>query len=248
MEIDNCRCVFLDTETTGKCEDGPAHIGHRVIDIGAVEVINRRFTDNNFQCYLNPHRQVDPEAVQVHGITDEFLQDKPDFKDLAQKFIDYIRGAVLIIHNAKFDVGFLDQEFELCGLKERIADLCTVVDSYSEAKELLPGHAKYSLDALSKMFNLQHNYDRSFHGALLDSKILADVYLAMTGGQNTMDGMLKNMMHDVDSDDAKSAEICPPGTLAVLRANKKELAAHAKKLSGLNKTHTSNWEKYYYTE
>ena len=140
MEIDNCRCVFLDTETTGKCEDGPAHIGHRVIDIGAVEVINRRFTDNNFQCYLNPHRQVDPEAVQVHGITDEFLQDKPDFKDLAQKFIDYIRGAVLIIHNAKFDVGFLDQEFELCGLKERIADLCTVVDSYSEAKELLPGH------------------------------------------------------------------------------------------------------------
>ena len=246
MEIDNCRCIFLDTETTGKSDEGgAAHIGHRVIEIGAVEVVNRKLTDNNYQCYLNPHRKVDEEAVQVHGITDEFLADKPDFRDIADQFIEYIRGAVLIIHNAKFDVGFLDQELELNGYKERIEELCTVVDSYAEAKELLPGHAKYSLDALSKMFEVQGKYDRSFHGALLDSKILADVYLAMTGGQNTMDSMFRADMNSAHGDASEDGRLVSEGSLMVLKASEEELLAHAKKLSSLNKSKTSNWDLYY---
>lgn len=249
MDIDNKRCIFLDTETTGKSDSGLAHIGHRVIDIGAVEVVNRKATGNNFQTYLNPHQKIDEQAISVHGITDEFVADKPDFKDLADQFIEYVRGAILIMHNAKFDVGFLNQELELSGKKERLEDLCTIVDSYMEAKELLPGHAKYSLDFLSRHFNVQQNYDRTFHGALLDSKILADVYLAMTGGQNTLDQYFDSNMPNTASNDPSLAEsLRSDQPFKIIRANEKELAAHAKKLASLNKKHIANWDLYYTEE
>ena len=178
-EVNEKRWVFLDTETTGKSENGPAHTGHRVIEIGAVEVYDRNFTGKEYRQFLNPEMKIDAEAMQVHGITDEFVADKPLFKDVAQEFVEFVRGSELIIHNAKFDVGFLNQELAMAGREEKIETLCTVVDSYAEARKLRPGHARYSLDALCEIFNID-NSNRTQHGALLDAKLLAEMYLALT--------------------------------------------------------------------
>ncbi|SER21074.1 DNA polymerase-3 subunit epsilon [Rosenbergiella nectarea] len=179
------RQIVLDTETTGMNMVGVHYEGHRIIEIGAVEVINRRLTGNNFHVYIKPDRLVDPEAFGVHGISDEFLSDKPSFADIAQEFLDYIKGAELIIHNAPFDIGFMDYEFDK--LKQGIghtSEFCAITDSLVMARKQFPGK-RNSLDALCGRFDID-NTKRTLHGALLDAEILADVYLSMTGGQTTL--------------------------------------------------------------
>lgn len=179
------RQIVLDTETTGMNQIGAHYEGHKIIEIGAVEVVNRRLTGNNFHVYLKPDRLVDPEAFGVHGIADEFLLDKPTFAEVADEFMDYIRGAELVIHNAAFDIGFMDYEFSL--LKRDIPKtntFCKVTDSLAVARKMFPGK-RNSLDALCARYEID-NSKRTLHGALLDAQILAEVYLAMTGGQTSM--------------------------------------------------------------
>lgn len=173
------RQIVLDTETTGL---EPAE-GHRIIEIGCVELLNRRLTDSYFHQYVNPGREIDPGAIEIHGITNAQLADKPGFADIARDFLEYVRGAELIIHNAPFDVGFLNHEFSLvaAGAPIRIEDHCTVVDTLRLARELHPGQ-KNDLDSLCKRYHVD-NSNRTLHGARLDAEILAEVYLAMTGGQ-----------------------------------------------------------------
>jgi DNA polymerase-3 subunit epsilon len=175
------RQIFLDTETTGL---DPAQ-GHRVIELAAVEVINRRLTGNRYHRYLNPERDIETGAQAVHGITLERLQGEPRFADIAREFLDFIAGAELVIHNAPFDIGFLDHELGMLGLGS-IADVCpNVVDTLRIAKELHPGQ-RNNLDALCKRYGVD-NSNRTLHGALLDAELLADVYLAMTRGQESLD-------------------------------------------------------------
>ncbi len=179
------RQIVLDTETTGMNQIGAHYEGHKIIEIGAVEVINRRLTGNNYHIYLKPDRLVDPEAFGVHGIADEFLLDKPVFGDIADDFIDYIRGAELVIHNASFDIGFLDYEFSKLNRDiPKTSSFCKVTDSLALARKMFPGK-RNSLDALCSRYEID-NSKRTLHGALLDSQILADVYLLMTGGQTLM--------------------------------------------------------------
>lgn len=172
------RQIVLDTETTGL---NPA-AGHRIIEIGGVEIRNRRLTGEQLHFYLQPDRQVDAEARAVHGISDEFLADKPRFSDIADQLMGFLKGAELIIHNAAFDVGFLNHELTLWGRSpQRVADLCAVLDTLELARRLHPGQ-RNSLDALCRRYDVD-NSERELHGALLDATLLARVYLAMTGGQ-----------------------------------------------------------------
>ncbi len=171
------RQIVLDTETTGL---DPSQ-GHRVIEIGCVEIENRRLTGRHFHCYLNPDREIDEGAVQVHGITSTFLADKPRFAQVADDFLRFVRGAELIIHNAPFDMGFLNSEFILSGSTEPLENHCSVVDTLIMARKKHPGQ-RNSLDALCKRYEVD-NSQRELHGALLDAEILADVYLLMSGGQ-----------------------------------------------------------------
>lgn len=176
------RQVVLDTETTGMNFSGQPHIGHNIIEIGAVEVINRRLTGRTFHVYIKPPRPVDPDAIKVHGITDEMLADKPTFAEIADEFVEFIKGAELIIHNAPFDVGFMDHEFSfLPNPPAKTAEMCVVTDSLQMARKMYPGK-KNNLDALCSRLSID-NSKRVLHGALLDAEILADVFLAMTGGQ-----------------------------------------------------------------
>ena len=178
------RQIVLDTETTGMNQIGAHYEGHCIIEIGAVEMINRKYTGNNFHIYIKPDRLVDPDAIKVHGNTDEMLADKPDFKTIAQDFIEYIRGAELLIHNAPFDVGFMDYEFRKLGLDIKTTDICLVTDTLQMARQMYPGK-RNSLDALCDRLGID-NSKRTLHGALLDAEILADVYLSMTGGQTSL--------------------------------------------------------------
>lgn len=177
----SARQIVLDTETTGL---EPSQ-GHRIIEIGCVEMIDRRLTGNNFHQYMKPDREIDQGAIEVHGITNQFLSDKPRFGDLVEDFINYVNGAELIIHNAPFDVGFLNAEIaRLSGEWSEIATYCQVVDTLVMAKKLHPGQ-RNSLDALCRRYDINNSH-RELHGALLDSEILAEVYLFMTGGQGAL--------------------------------------------------------------
>lgn len=178
------RQVALDTETTGKSDDGTPG-DHRIIEIGCVEIIDRKITGREFQVYLNPEREIDEEASKVHGMTWEMLKDKPKFKDICPQFIDFIRGSELLIHNAKFDTSFMDKEFSLLGLHETTKDMATVTDTINLAKQLHPNH-QVSLDNLCNLFDISNKH-RVQHGALLDAQLLAEVYLAMTGGQTDLE-------------------------------------------------------------
>lgn len=186
------RQVVLDTETTGmNMAGGPPQIGHNIIEIGAVEMINRRLTGRTYHVYIKPPRNVDEEAIAVHGITNEFLQDKPVFADIADEFLDFIKGAELIIHNAPFDVAFMDQEFSyLPNPPAKTAEMCTVTDSLQMARKMYPGK-RNNLDALCDRLGID-NSKRVLHGALLDAEILADVFLIMTGGQISLLGEEEN--------------------------------------------------------
>lgn len=179
-QITGSRTVVLDTETTGL----DAKNGHRIIEIGCVELMERRLTGNNLHIYLQPDREIDPGAMAVHGITNEFLVDKPRFADIVDELQRYLAGAELIIHNADFDVGFLEHEFLLCNQPMVLSQVCTVTDTLAMARQQFPGQ-RNNLDALCKRLGV-NNAHRTLHGALLDSEILADVYLVMTGGQTTL--------------------------------------------------------------
>jgi DNA polymerase III subunit epsilon len=219
------RQIILDTETTGL---DPA-LGHRIIEIAAVEICNRRFTDRHYQQYINPQREIDAGAMEVHGISSEFLADKPKFRDIAGTFIDFVAGAELIIHNAPFDVGFLDHELALLDLKP-IRDYCPVItDTLKLAKSLHPGK-RNSLDALCERYQID-NAARTLHGALLDARLLAEVYLAMTRGQ-------ESLLIDMGEAAPRPVEGGPAQVeveLVVLRASPDERAAHAAQIDGIDK-------------
>lgn len=225
------RQIILDTETTG-LEVGE---GHRVIEIGCVELVNRRVTSRNFHHYLNPDRAIDPGAQEVHGISIEFLADKPRFGDIARELVEYLRGAELVIHNAAFDVGFLDRELELAGYGERLAQMCTIVDTVSMARRMFPGQ-KANLDALCKRYGVD-NSNRDLHGALLDARLLADVYLAMTGGQSALllDRETSGTAAAPTLEGLRELFGSEGAPLKVIRASDSELAAHLERLAGIDK-------------
>jgi DNA polymerase-3 subunit epsilon len=218
------RQVVLDTETTGL----EVSKGHRVIEIGCVELMNRRRTNRTFHRYIQPDRDIDPAAEDVHGITKQRLADEPRFPAVADDFIEFISGAEVIIHNADFDVGFLNHEFELAALETtNISDCCAVVDTLSLARRLHPGQ-RNNLDALCKRYFVD-NTGRDFHGALLDAQLLADVYLAMTGGQGALS--LDAEAEHGSEGPAVHGRIDRAGIeLTVVRATSAELEGHQRQL------------------
>ncbi|MFZ5556078.1 MAG: DNA polymerase III subunit epsilon [Pseudomonadota bacterium] len=219
------RQIVLDTETTGL----EVTLGHRVIELAAVEIRNRRVTDHRFHRYLNPEREIDSGALEVHGISGEFLRDKPRFAAIADEFIEFIAGAELIIHNAPFDVGFLDQELALAQ-RPPLAQVCAAVtDTLRMAKDLHPGK-RNSLDALCERYQVD-NSRRSLHGALLDAELLAEVYLAMTRGQDSL--MID--LADAAAPAQAAATLAERLTLPVVRASAEELLAHEAQLKAIDK-------------
>jgi DNA polymerase III subunit epsilon len=225
------RQVVLDTETTGL---EPSQ-GHRVIEIGAVEIVNRRQTRRHFHSYLQPDRDIDDGALAVHGITLEFLADMPRFEDVAAEFIDFIRDAELVIHNVPFDVPFLNLELgRLNPCPGQIEDFCTVLDSLTLARRKHPGQ-KNTLDALCRRYGID-NAQRERHGALLDAELLADVYLAMTGGQTVLFAAVIENGDDASSQETAAAVLAVEASrLRVVRASPAELAAHEAHLDMLDK-------------
>lgn len=221
--------IVVDTETTGL----EVSQGHRVIEIGCVEMIDRRLSDASFQRYLNPQREIDEAAIEVHGLTVAMLKDKPTFADIAADLLEFIKGAELIIHNAPFDVGFLNNEFKRAGLGKGVIEAhCDVLDTLAMARHKHPGQ-RNSLDALCKRYSVD-NTQRTLHGALLDAEILADVYLAMTGGQVTLLGELA----DAPVQPSEPVEVAPDidGIVTpVIRAADEELEQHEKWLQLLDK-------------
>ena len=221
------RQVVLDTETTGL---EPSQ-GHRIIEIGCVELVNRRLTGNRYHQYLQPDREIDEAAVEIHGITNEFLEDKPRFAEIADDFLGFIRGAQLIIHNAPFDVGFINNELKLLGADTgQVGDFCSVLDTLEQARQLHPGQ-RNNLDALCKRYGID-NSQRELHGALLDAEILADVYLAMTGGQVSLS--LEGTQEAGAVQTAVMARVSADrAPLTVIRAADEELTAHRRYLQAM---------------
>ena len=222
------RQIVLDTETTGL----NPRAGDRVIEIGCVELLNRRLTGNNFHSYLNPERDSEEGALAVHGLTTEFLADKPKFAEIANGLRDYLAGAEIIIHNAPFDVGFLDAEFARLGIARFRDHVGEVIDTLVRAKEMHPGK-RNSLDALCDRYGVS-NAHRTLHGALLDSALLAEVYLAMTRGQNTLSMDLGADPVVLDAVD-QAAELVALRDIRILHASVEELAAHETLLQSLDK-------------
>lgn len=229
MSTANNRQIVLDTETTGMNMIGVHYEGHRIIEIGAVEVVNRRLTGNNFHIYLRPDRLVDPEAFGVHGIADEFLADKPTFADIADEFLDYIRGAELVIHNASFDIGFMDYEFSMLNRGiGKTETFCHVTDSLAMARKMFPGK-RNSLDALCSRYEID-NSKRTLHGALLDSEILAEVFLAMTGGQTLLAFSQEGDGAQQNEGETIQRIVRPASALRVVAASDEEVMAHESRL------------------
>ncbi len=221
------RQVVLDTETTGL---SPRE-GHKIIEIGCVELVDRRLTKNTFHVYINPEREIDAGAIEVHGITNEFLQDKPRFKDIVEDYLAFTKGAELIIHNAPFDVGFLNHELaQLKGTITKVEQQSTIFDTLPFARKKYPG-ARASLDALCKRFGIDNSH-RELHGALLDAEILAEVYLAMTGGQFSL-------MDFDEGEKAKKQGIVRLSAdrpkLKVIACTEQELEAHVQRLEAIEK-------------
>ena len=216
------RQIILDTETTGLNPDK----GHKIIEVGCIEMINRRTTGNTFHQYINPEREIDEAAIEVHGITLDMLQDKPVFKGLAEELFAFLKGAELIIHNAPFDVAFLNHEFKQADFGEKLIDNnCEVLDTLAMARQKHPGQ-KNNLDALCRRYQVD-NSQRQLHGALLDAEILADVYLLMTGGQISLlgesDDLTKSRMGTAEE---WSDGIQQPASTPVIQAQEEDLLAH----------------------
>ena len=230
------RQIVLDTETTGL----NPRTGDRIIEVGCVEIVNRKLTGNNFHRYINPERDSDEAALAVHGLTTEFLSDKPKFHEIVEELREFVQGAEVIIHNAPFDLGFLNHEFQRLGLPPFTDHCAGVIDTLVQAKELHPGK-RNSLDALCDRYEIS-NAHRKLHGALLDSELLADVYLAMTRGQNslTMDVAVEA------SSGGDLGDAGPLGEIIVVAATADELAAHDEVLAGLDKNVKGScvWRNY----
>ncbi len=234
------RIVVLDTETTGmNQEGGPHYLGHRIIEIGAVEIVNRKLTGRHFHVYLKPDREIQPDAIAVHGITDEFLVDKPEYQAVHQEFIEFIKGAELVAHNAPFDVGFMDYEFQKhdpsFGSTE---DICQVTDTLAMAKKIFPGK-RNNLDILCERYGIDNSH-RTLHGALLDAEILADVYLLMTGGQTSLQFSSGSQE---GSGEAIQRLASTRKTLKVLHATADEIDAHQSRLDIVEKSGTCLWRQ-----
>jgi len=221
------RQIILDTETTGL----EPELGHRVIEVAGVELVNRRFTGNDFHRYLNPGRESEAAALEIHGLTTEFLSDKPKFADVAAEFLDFIKGAELIIHNSAFDVAFLNRELDLAELKP-VTEYCAgVVDTLRMARELHPGK-RNGLDALCERYQID-NSARTLHGALLDARLLAEVYLAMTRGQESL---VMEVEAPATAASVAAAEIATGKlNLIVVSATADELKAHEQQLEAIDK-------------
>lgn len=232
------RLIVLDTETTGLSPQD----GHKIIEIGCVELINRRLTGNRFHAYINPNRAIDAGAIAVHGITNEFLQDKPYFQQIADEFITFIRGAELVIHNAPFDVGFINHEFsQLADKAGIVTDYSTVFDTLAYARKKHPGQ-RNSLDALCKRYGIDNSH-RDLHGALLDAEILADVFLLMTGGQFSLLDSPPEVENADTPKEVKRLLVDRPA-LKIIPCNAAELQHHQQRLADIEKA-SSNclWSK-----
>lgn len=217
----NNRQIVLDTETTGL---EPSQ-GHRIIEIGCVEMINRRLTGNNYHQYLQPDREIDEGAQAVHGISNEFLADKPRFPDVVKDFIEYLDGAELIIHNAPFDVGFIDHELKLAGDEfGQVETYCMVIDTLVMARKMRPGK-KNNLDVLCREYDV-NNAHRDLHGALLDSELLAEVYLRMTGGQSALSLESEDVTTAANGDVAIKKLAADRKPIRIIQASDEELSAH----------------------
>jgi len=219
------RQIILDTETTGL----EPRLGHRIIEVAGVEMVNRRLTGRHFHRYLNPGRDSDEGALQVHGLTTEFLSDKPKFSEIADELLDYITGAELIIHNAPFDIGFLDAELALLRRKKLVTFCPVVIDTLRMAKDLHPGK-RNGLDSLCERYQID-NSARTLHGALLDAELLAEVYLAMTRGQDSLIVETEGARAEVKATTFERGDL----KIRVLRANADEIAAHDAQLADIDK-------------
>ena len=228
--VDSNRIIVLDTETTGL---NPQE-GHRIIEIGCVELINRRLTGNRFHVYINPDREIEQGAIEVHGITNAFLKDKQRFTDIAADFIAFIKGAELVIHNAPFDVGFINHELAL--LTEdygKVNDFCSVFDTLDFARKKHPGQ-RNSLDALCKRYTIDNSH-RELHGALLDAEILADVFLMMTGGQSSLLDESQDTARGEESNLGVIRKITDRPRLNVVYCNEDEKSEHRNYLDNMVK-------------
>lgn len=228
------RLVVLDTETTGL----DPKTGHRVIEVGCVELRERRLTGNNLHLYLQPDREIDHQAMEVHGISNEFLADKPRFAEVAAELKAYLQGAEVLIHNAPFDVGFLESEFSIVGDEFPLSSICQITDTLAMARKMYPGQ-RNSLDALCKRLGINNGH-RTLHGALLDSEILADVYLTMTGGQTAL---LLDAERVASDDNNEVSVALQTDHLIVVQANESELAAHDAWLAKLEGEGSCVWLK-----
>ena len=217
------RLVVLDTETTGL----NARMGDRVVEIGCIEMIDRRVTDNRFHVYLNPERASEEAAEHIHGLTAEFLADKPKFAEIAKDLLDYVRGAEIVIHNAAFDVEFLDQELGMAGLGKFSEHCASITDTLTRARELQPGK-RNNLDALCERYGVDNSH-RTFHGALLDASLTAEVYLAMSRGQESL-----IVESDLPQAVAGGAATFDASKLLVVAADAQELSAHEKVLAAID--------------
>jgi len=229
------RQILLDTETTGL----DPKKGHKIIEIGCVELVDRRLTGKTYQQFLNPKRQIDEGALKVHGITEAFLADKPVFEDVFEEFLNFVKDAELIIHNAPFDIGFLNQEIHIANLNpncqwQEMEQYCQILDTLTMARKMYPGQ-KNSLDALCKRFSIDNTH-RTLHGALLDSEILADVYLAMTGGQTNLFQAESKTQNAQQNEYQQHKKTKSHLDLKVIRASELELTEHSKRLQQLKKS------------
>ena len=235
------RQVVLDTETTGL---EPTQ-GHRIIEIGCVELVDRKLTGRHYHQYINPGREIDQGAIEVHGITNEFLNDKPRFESIAEEFLAFVNGAELVIHNAPFDIGFIDHEFAMLNSSiQPLENYCGVIDTLVMARQMHPGQ-RNSLDALCSRYFVD-NSQRDLHGALLDSEILADVYLLMTGGQTKLILSADEESQGQEGGDTSIRRLSADRpALKVVRAVEEELAAHNVRLDEVDKASGGNclWRK-----
>ena len=233
--------IVLDTETTGL----EVKQGHRIIEIGAVLVNNRVKSDQHFHSYLNPQRSIDEKAYEVHGISLESLEDKPLFEEVAEDFIQFVEGSTLVIHNAPFDLGFLNNELKLASSKyPKLEEICEVEDSLEIAREKHPGQ-RISLDALASKYNVS-GYDRTFHGALLDANILADVYMQLTGGQSKFEFASNSVKNNLADNGVQDIQIDDGFTPVTIESSKDDILEHEKKLSEIETKHDLKtiWRKF----
>ncbi len=233
--------IVLDTETTGL----EVKQGHRVIEIGAVLLNDRKKSEEHFHTYLNPSRLIDEEASKVHGITNSDLEDKPFFDEIAEEFISFVEGSTLVIHNAPFDLGFLNNELKLASINyPNLEEICEVEDSLLIARDKYPGQ-RNSLDALATRYNIS-GYDRTFHGALLDANILADVFMQLTGGQSKFEFITNGASLSEQNSDSNNYVIDHIDNLPRIKASKSEIKDHEVRISDIEKKHSTEaiWRKY----